>query len=115
MAKEFEEFQRVGGGFQNLGKGGFDAAVKSFGEVKKGFQAITAEVTNYSKRSSSGRKDTTNLCCSIFTLRFLRRSIWLCGSRTSPDPNSYAKPSNATCAIIKESSAPFLLASIRRA
>jgi hypothetical protein len=51
MAKEFEEFQRVGEGFQNLGKGGFDAAVKSFGEVNKGLQAITAEVTNYSKKT----------------------------------------------------------------
>ena len=49
MAKEFEEFQRVGEGFQNLGRGGFDMAVKSFGEVNKGLQAITAEVTDYSK------------------------------------------------------------------
>jgi hypothetical protein len=51
MAKEFEEFQRVGEGFQNLGKGGFDAAVKSFGEVNKGLQATTVEVTNYSKKT----------------------------------------------------------------
>jgi len=51
MAKEFEEFQRVGEGFQNLGKGGFDVAVKSFGEVNRGLQAITAEVTNYSKKT----------------------------------------------------------------
>jgi hypothetical protein len=51
MSKEFEEFQRVGEGFQNLGKGGFDAAVKSFGEVNKGLQAITAEFTSYSKKA----------------------------------------------------------------
>jgi hypothetical protein len=51
MAKEFEEFQKVGEEFQRVGKGGFDAAVKSLGEVNKGMQAITAEVTNYSKKT----------------------------------------------------------------
>ena len=51
MAKEFEEFQKVGEEFQKMGKGGFDAAVKSLGEVNKGLQAITAEVTNYSKKA----------------------------------------------------------------
>ena len=30
---------------------GFDAAVRSFGEVNKGFQAIAAEVTDYSKKA----------------------------------------------------------------
>lgn len=42
--KGFEEFQKVG-------KDGFDAAVKSFGEMNKGFQAIAAEVTDYSKKA----------------------------------------------------------------
>jgi len=51
MAKEFEEFQKAGEEFQKVGKGGFDAAVKSFGEVNKGLQAITAEVTDYSKKT----------------------------------------------------------------
>jgi phasin family protein len=44
MLKGFEEFQKVG-------KGGFDAAVRSFGEMNKGFQAIAAEVTDYSKKA----------------------------------------------------------------
>jgi len=44
MIKGFEEFQKVG-------KDGFDAAVKSFGEMNKGFQAIAAEVTDYSKKA----------------------------------------------------------------
>ena len=44
MLKGFEEFQKVG-------KDGFDAAVRSFGEVNKGFQAIAAEVTHYSKKA----------------------------------------------------------------
>ena len=44
MIKGFDEFQKVG-------KDGFDAAVKSFGEMNKGFQAIAAEVTDYSKKA----------------------------------------------------------------
>ena len=44
MMKGFEEFQKVG-------KDGFDATVRSFGEVNKGFQAIAAEITDYSKKS----------------------------------------------------------------
>ncbi len=44
MVKGFEEFQKVG-------KDGFDAAVRSFGEVNKGFQAIAAEFTDFSKKA----------------------------------------------------------------
>jgi hypothetical protein len=44
MLKGYEEFQKVG-------KDGFDAAVRSFGEMNKGFQAIAAEVTDYSKKA----------------------------------------------------------------
>ncbi len=44
MLKGFEEFQKVG-------KDGFDAAVRSFGEMNKGFQAIAAEMTDYSKKA----------------------------------------------------------------
>ena len=44
MLKGFEEFQKVG-------KDGFDASVRSFGEVNKGFQAIAAEITDYSKKA----------------------------------------------------------------
>ena len=38
-------------GFQRVGKDGFDATVRSFGEVNVGFQAIAAEITDYSKKS----------------------------------------------------------------
>jgi len=44
MMKGFEEFQKVG-------KDGFDAYVRSFGEMNKGFQAIAAEFTDYSKKA----------------------------------------------------------------
>jgi phasin family protein len=47
MVNGFEGFEQ----FQKVGKGGFDAAVRSFGEVNKGFQAIAAEFTDFSKKS----------------------------------------------------------------
>jgi hypothetical protein len=36
---------------QRVGKDGLDAAVSSFGEANKAFQAIAAEVTAYSKKA----------------------------------------------------------------
>ena len=45
------EFTKVGEEFQKVGKDGFDAAVRSFGEVNKGFQTITANVTDYYKKA----------------------------------------------------------------
>src|SRR3990170_6586487 len=46
-----DEFKKVGEEFQKVGKDGFDATVRSFGEVNKGFQAITAKVTDYYKKA----------------------------------------------------------------
>jgi hypothetical protein len=45
------DVQKYGEEFQRVGKDGFDAAVRSFGEVNKGLQAIAAEVTDYSKKA----------------------------------------------------------------
>lgn len=42
--KSYEEFQKAG-------QENFDVAVKSFGEVNKGVQAIAGEVTDYTKKS----------------------------------------------------------------
>jgi hypothetical protein len=39
---------------QQLGKANMDAATESFGAASKGFQAIAAEVANYSNRSLQG-------------------------------------------------------------
>jgi phasin family protein len=43
-----EQF-KTGEQFQKAGKEGFDAIVRAYGEANKGFQAIAAEVTDYSK------------------------------------------------------------------
>jgi len=45
-----EQF-KIADEFQNVGKDGFDAAVRSYGEANKGFQAVVAEVTSYSKKA----------------------------------------------------------------
>jgi hypothetical protein len=46
-----EELRNIGEEYQRLSKEGFDATVRSFAEVNKGFQALTAEMTDYSKRA----------------------------------------------------------------
>ena len=45
------DVQRFSDEVQRAGKKGFDAAVSAFGEANKGFQAIAAEITAYSKKS----------------------------------------------------------------
>jgi hypothetical protein len=44
MQNGFEEFQKIG-------KNNVEAAVKSFGEMSKGFQAIATEIADYSKKA----------------------------------------------------------------
>jgi hypothetical protein len=46
-----EELKKVGQEIQKVGKDGFDATARSFGEMSKGFQAIAARVTDYSKKA----------------------------------------------------------------
>lgn len=46
-----EELKNVGEEYQRLSKEGFNAATRSFGEMNKGFQALAAEMTDYSKRT----------------------------------------------------------------
>ena len=47
----FEPFQKLSEEYQRMGKDGFDASVRSYGEVNKGFQAIVTRVTDYSKKA----------------------------------------------------------------
>lgn len=48
---EMSDVQRYGEELQRASKDGFDASVRSFGEMNKGFQAIAREVTDYSKKA----------------------------------------------------------------
>lgn len=45
------DVQKIGEEFQRASKDGFDASVRSFGEVSKGFQAIATTLVDYSKKN----------------------------------------------------------------
>jgi phasin family protein len=47
----FDAFQKLTDESQKMSKEGFDAALRSYGELNKGFQAIAAKVTDYSKKA----------------------------------------------------------------
>ena len=46
-----EELKKVGQEIQKVDKDGFDATVRSFGEMSNSFQAIATEVADYSKKA----------------------------------------------------------------
>ena len=45
------ELNNIGDEYQKASKDGFDATLRSFGEANKGFQALVAEMTDYSKKA----------------------------------------------------------------
>ena len=45
-----EQAQKVGQEYQRAIEGGFEAATHAFSEMNRGFQAIAAEVTDFSKK-----------------------------------------------------------------
>jgi hypothetical protein len=47
----FEPFQKASEDLQKMGKDNYDAVLRSYGELGRGFQAIGARVTDYSKRA----------------------------------------------------------------
>ena len=49
----FEAFQKLSDEQQKFGKEGFDAALRSYGELNKGFQEIAAKTTDYTKDRKS--------------------------------------------------------------
>jgi phasin family protein len=46
-----EPMQKASEDFQKMGKDNYDAMVRSYGELNKGFQAIASRWTDFSKRS----------------------------------------------------------------
>jgi hypothetical protein len=46
-----EPFQKASEDFQKLSKDNYDAVLRSYGEVNKGLQVITARLTEYSKQA----------------------------------------------------------------
>ncbi|GFO80784.1 phasin family protein [Methyloceanibacter sp.] len=66
-----EQF-KIGDDFQKFGKDGFDAVFGSFGEVNKGFQAIAAEWTDYSKKAF---EDSTNAFEQIIGAKSVEQAV----------------------------------------
>ena len=46
-----EPFEKLSADFQQMGKEGIEAAIRSYGEVNKGLQGIAVKVAAYSKKS----------------------------------------------------------------
>ena len=46
-----EPFQNASADFQRLGKDNYDAMFRSYGELSRGFQAVGARMTEYSKQA----------------------------------------------------------------
>lgn len=67
MIKNFE-------GFQQVGKENVDSALKSFGALSKGTQAIAVEVVDYSKKSF---EDSTAAVEKLFGIKTLDKAIEL--------------------------------------
>ena len=69
MGREVQEqAQRVGREFQNAAGQGFDAASRSLSEVNRGFQALAAEMTEYSKKSFDDAIRTWELLIGVKSL-----------------------------------------------
>src|ERR1700730_4521911 len=65
MLKNFDDVQK-------LGKDNMDVAMKSFGAVSKGFQAIAAEVADYSKKSF---EDSTSAMEKLLGAKTLEKAV----------------------------------------
>jgi|SRR5581483_9384942 len=65
MLKNFEDFQK-------LGKDNMDHAMKQFGTVSKGWQAIATEVADYSKKSFEESSATLE---KLFGAKSLEKAI----------------------------------------
>jgi hypothetical protein len=65
MIKNFDDFQKLGQ--QNV-----DTAMKMFGEWSKGWQAIAAEMTDYTKRSF---EESTATVEKLFTAKSFEQAV----------------------------------------
>jgi phasin family protein len=54
--------------FQNFGKQGMDVALKNFGTMSKGFQAIATEVADFSKKQFEANSAAFEKLVSVKTL-----------------------------------------------
>ena len=65
MIKPFDDFQK-------MNQGGIESAMKVIGEWNKGWQAIAAEITDYSKRSF---EDGTQTMEKLMTAKSIEQAV----------------------------------------
>ena len=67
-----EPMQKAVDDFQKMGKDNYDAMVRSYGELNKGFQAIAARWAEFSKRSF---EDATRAWEQMIGAKYLERAM----------------------------------------
>jgi hypothetical protein len=64
--------EKLNDGFQALGSDGFDAAVRSYGEVNRGLQALTSRITDNAK---SAFEDATRTLQKVVGAKSLEQIV----------------------------------------
>jgi hypothetical protein len=81
-----EQFQHFGEQFQKVSKDSYDTAVRSFGEVTKGLQAITAEFADFSKKAL---EDGTHAFEQMMGVKSIEQAIEIQSQYTRKAYDSY--------------------------
>lgn len=68
----FEPFEKATKDFQKITKDNYDALLRSYGELNRGFQGIGAQVTSYSKQAFA---DATSTFEKLVGARSLEQAI----------------------------------------
>jgi hypothetical protein len=68
----FEPMQKATEEFQRMGKDNYDAVLRSYGELNKGFQAVASRWTDFSKRSF---EDATRTFEQLVSAKSLEHAI----------------------------------------
>jgi hypothetical protein len=102
-----DELKNIGEEYQRLGKDGFDAIVRSFAEMNKGFQAIGAEMTSYSKKAFDEGMQTWE---QLLGVRSIDQAVEIQSQYTKRAYDSYVaevtKLGEICAAVARSASAP---------
>ena len=73
------DVQKFGEEFQRVSKDGFDASVRSLGDVNKGLPGYCRGGSRLFEDGIRGRYPCfrTAACCKVVTARFLRDPVWM--------------------------------------
>jgi phasin family protein len=67
-----EPFQNEANDFRKMGEGNYDAMLRSYGELSKGFQAIGGRMTDYSKQAF---EDATRAFEQLMGVKSLEQAV----------------------------------------